>query len=507
MWPSPSGESYFAFIVHGITAKYDRVELLLDFDVLGCEHTAANQGQRIRTRSRLVLGMEPEALLWMVEADNTASAANLGPALGLQEGRCSSHIYNLSARHLLFLVKRRQQGRDVMVPHEKAVERIVELCEKFRQVVKYFKYHEDSGRQLLNILKAMSMKTQVLHLDSSSAWSSTLRMLEVASYGEPALLAYGARVGYPGLLTQEDFDLAREVIGVLRPLADTTNASQACSATGSQVLLHLYSLRDEYRSEEPTYVPQRGDFLQTVPVASDQLSLHARDLRQAIADDIETNERHLTRSRDVLLKATVVDPRFRLRALSRWLSPDEQVRVREMVFDEIISSRPAGSAAQAHVPIAALGVRQQSSATERANKRLRRLQEGPPQLPALLDADAQPIEQDSAWKVEARAVFEEYLNMSSRVPDVAADPLDWFRRAGQIGHASLAEERLLRPLVRRYLAIPGSNHRIERAWSSGRHFMDYTKSGLDSATVCDAMLLHQNSARLGLWPPQLISMV
>ena len=132
MWPGPAGESYFGLILHGITPEYKRVELLLDFDVLGAEHTAQNQAHRVRNRARKVLGMEPQAALWMMEADNTASAANIAGLLGMQDGRCSSHIYNLSARHLLFLHERTREGIKYIEPHQSAVVAVVKLCEKVR---------------------------------------------------------------------------------------------------------------------------------------------------------------------------------------------------------------------------------------------------------------------------------------------------------------------------------------------------------------------------------------
>ena len=132
----------------------------------------------------------------------------------------------------------------------------------------------------------------------------------LSSYGEPAILAYSTRYSYTEALTETDFELAREVIGVLRPLADFTNGSHACPATGSQVLPTLYALKEEYASGAPTDVPMRGDFNQVVAVANTALSESARQLRKAIADDIEVNVQHLALSRDTLLKATVVDPRF-----------------------------------------------------------------------------------------------------------------------------------------------------------------------------------------------------
>ena len=103
---------------------------------------------------------------------------------------------------------------------------------------------------------------------------------------------------------------------------------------------------------------------------------------------------------------------------------------------------------------------------------------------------------------ESHAVLDAYFSMDTNLPDVDTDPLDFYRNAGKPGQATCIEEQLLRPLVRKYLAAPGANHRIERHWSSTRHYLDYTKSGIAPATVDDCMVLHYNSESLGLWPPK-----
>ena len=105
---------------------------------------------------------------------------------------------------------------------------------KPRKLVQHFRYCEDNMRRLLQIATRMDMITQIHQLDDrSSALVSTVRMFETASFGEPTILEYITQYTSPCELTESDFNLAREVIGVLRPLAENYNASQACSATGS----------------------------------------------------------------------------------------------------------------------------------------------------------------------------------------------------------------------------------------------------------------------------------
>jgi hypothetical protein len=182
-----------------------------------------------------------------------------------------------------------------------------------------------------------------------------------------------------------------------------------------------------------------------------------------------------------------------LRSLSRWLDVAERERVKDMVVEEVVAAMAISPGPQGQcVPQIHANA---GNATERAQKRLRALLE-----PTELAAPAGPGGRTD--RENAIAVLDGYFSMDTRLPDVATDPLDFYRNAGKLGQATCMEEQLLKPLVRKYLAVPGANHRIERHWSSTRHYLEYTKSGIASKTVGDCMVLHYNSEKLCLWPPK-----
>jgi hypothetical protein len=491
VWAAPSGTSYLGLIAHGITQSYERVDLLMYCGELGCKHGAANQApQRIRTAIMEKVSMQAETLFWMLEADSTRTPANIGPELGLQDARCTCHIYNLSARHLLFYTKRSVDGQDSVIPHENAVVSVVRLCDKIRKVVRNFRDHEEAGRKLEECAKTSDLKFQALQLDSCSELLSTVQMLEKFCYAEPALLAYNHGYGMKHALTEDDFTLARHIIGVLRPLSDATESMQARSAAASQVLPQLYALRADYAADSPISVPAKGSLHEVVEVQHAEILREARDLRKAIEKDIHDNERRQERSKDTLLKSTAVDPRFRLLSLRHICGGSELDRIKEMLVDEVVAAMPSSEDRQGPRLVTQTNANT-GTCSYRANKRLRSLMQ--PKEPAAGPADRSKV----------TSVLDAYFCMGTNLPDVDTDPLDFYRNAGKPGQATFIEEQLLRPLVRKYLAAPGANNRIERHWRSTRHYLDYTtKSRIAPAIVDDCMVLHYNSEGLGLWPPK-----
>ena len=80
-------------------------------------------------------------------------------------------------------------------------------------------------------------------------------------------------------------------------------------------------------------------------------------------------------------------------------------------------------------------------------------------------------------------------------------PLDWWAQALEKEVVS-ASVRLLAPLARRYLAIPGSNGRIERLWSDGKRVLTVLRTSLDPDRVSMLLRLKANMELVGMWPPQ-----
>ena len=118
MWPSPAHGHFFGCWLHGITADWQAVSLLLHCQRFGAiPHTSANQAQRLRSAVATMVGMEVDNLAYILASDNAPDAAGVCRLLGLESGRCGAHIIALAAAHLNFPVLRQKS----LVMHERAI--------------------------------------------------------------------------------------------------------------------------------------------------------------------------------------------------------------------------------------------------------------------------------------------------------------------------------------------------------------------------------------------------
>eukprot|EP00969_Alexandrium_andersonii_P160016 7070272-Alexandrium_andersonii.AAC.1 len=143
-------------------------------------------------------------------------------------------------------------------------------------------------------------------------------MLEAASAMESGILAYqqraGARLPAATALGSGDFHLARHTVAVIQLLSDATQAMQAHTATASQCIPQLHALKEDYSRDASVLVLQPGHDRRCVEAQLSSLLPPAQRLAEAIYQDIEVNKaNHLRHSRDTLLKATLLDPRYRSR--------------------------------------------------------------------------------------------------------------------------------------------------------------------------------------------------
>ena len=187
---------------------------------------------------------------------------------------------------------------------------------------------------MLKIKRGLEAPNFVLKIDDSSEWCSTVKMWISLLWGEDALLAYATKKGYPNPLTQDDFRLGREIVGVSQPLVDVSDAMQADISFASQTLPFLYSLQDDYGGSTTVQVPRRGCHKERRPISTTDLLAPSSGLLRKFRDDIHLNMRHLVDSRPTLIMCTAIDQRLRLRALGRWLDADELRRARDAIVQE-----------------------------------------------------------------------------------------------------------------------------------------------------------------------------
>ena len=125
--------------------------------------------------------------------------------------------------------------------------------------------------------------------------------------------------------------------------------------------------------------------------------------------------------------------------------------------------------------------------TSRAFKRMRRVQ-ALPDVPA-----AAAIPDDAAH----RQTCTHYLQGVALDPE--GEALAYFKRDkhGKTA-ASDAEMHIVLPLIRKYMCIPGSNHRVERLWSSARNMLGHLR--LATTDFGTTLILRVNMQMLGIWP-------
>ena len=135
------------------------------------EHTAVNQAFRTEWVLDRWFGQRVPEMMWAMQTDNAASAANIPGALGVQGIRCFDHMINLTPRHLLFPVKRQHNKVERWERHELAVPEVLDLCEKARAEVKRIKHHEHTQRAFVKYVSVRpNMKNQLSTCSPESAF-------------------------------------------------------------------------------------------------------------------------------------------------------------------------------------------------------------------------------------------------------------------------------------------------------------------------------------------------
>jgi hypothetical protein len=262
-WPAPTDENYFGLLIHGLTAAFKPVTVLLYADILGVPETAQNQGQRMISVANSLLSRDITELCWANQSDNTGKAVNVAAALKLDGLRCVAHLLALGPRHLLHPVKRMVAGKQQNVAHERAQKDAYVLCEKIRRFVKHMLNREQEVRQLHKICKQLGLAELDLILDNSSKWDATPQMLDRIVQLETVIATYfreaGEQVPVDTVLLQKDFDFARELAGVLRPITNAIHLLEGDTFKGSVVLPVLWLLDKELMETEPVSLSCRAE--------------------------------------------------------------------------------------------------------------------------------------------------------------------------------------------------------------------------------------------------------
>jgi hypothetical protein len=380
---------------------------------------------------------------------------------------------------------------------------IFRLCERVRVLAKTLSSNEQLRLTYEKEGQRIERPAPSIPLDSTSKWNSTLFMLDALNVAEQTLTAvfleHAARFPPDAVLAAPDFALARQVVGVLRPLYLETELLQGDGMAGSSLLPSLAALATDHAAGTPVDVAARGskDALEAVEEAD--LLPEAREFRAAMRQELLANQRHLQASRETLLRATLLDPRYKNAASA--VVPFATEAERDGAVEALL--REAGDLLRGREgPEPPPSAESQPSARDVLAGRRPRSLPGMEQLLARRAA-AQPAAPQPAGRKDLKnrvaQAWRAYLALPQ--PDRASDPLAWWAghvrpKAGSptsVGH-------VLGPLARKYLAIPGTNGGVERLWSSARRLLNYDKGQMDTAQVARTLMLRANAEELGLWP-------
>ena len=306
------------------------------------------------------------------------------------------------------------------------------------------------------------------------------------------------------ILNTDDFILMRHTVGVLRPVQNFNAVMQGDDLTGSSALPMLHVLSSQLATTAKFSIRIRGE-TETQKIDCEFLRFPAERLREKLLEETHANQRHLEQSWTTLAKSAALDPRWKGMA---YLHEEEQkAAVVDLLKTEGKRAMLAGRAAHQ--------VLQHEPKREEPKRRLLRrlssasMEDFRKDLQHLTGASSSntPQEEDLDVDKTVKDVVDRYF--SGRVPvlDIAEDPLTWWKNASDPKSPYNDIYKMLSPLARKYLAIPGSNARIERVWSAARRLLSKDRAALEGEGVRALLPLRYNMESLGLWPPEAIPLV
>jgi hypothetical protein len=381
---------------------------------------------------------------------------------------------------------------------------VFQLCERVRSLAKALASNEQVRLLYERAGTRIERPAPAIPLDSTSKWNSTLLMLDALNVGEQTLsavfLEHAGKFPDEAVLAEPDFLLARQVVGVLRPLFLETELLQGDGLAGSSLLPSLAALALDHDASQPVDVAARGAKDALEPTAEAALLPAAREFRASMRRELADNQRHLQGSRSVLLRSTLLDPRYKNAAAGS--APYTSEAERESAVEAIL--REAGDLLQRRGGDALAPAPQPSARDVLAGRRARSLP-GMEQLLARRAAASQAApaaaEPQSRQAVKQRVAKAWRAYLALPAPERSADPFGWWaaHASPSEGPPSLIGE-VLAPLARRYLAIPGTNGGVERLWSAARRLLSFDKGQLGASQVARTLIIRANAEELGMWP-------
>ena len=236
----------------------------------------------------------------------------------------------------------------------------------------------------------------------------------------------------------------------------------------SVTLPAMHALRLQFEEKEPVFVCiEAGKYLK---LAEAQLDPTSRKLRNRLREILAEESRHLVAYKDLLLKASCLDPRFR--HLKFVENSDKESTIRSLAAEAYELAKETSNAdAAAPAP-------EEAQVVDLAHVQAFRL--------AMFDGPARAGQAQQSLKHQVKAELNSYLQ-EPQAPANAVPEEWWKSRERELCH--------LAPLARRYLAGPATTADCERLFSLAKHLLTEDRLGV---SVNTALQLSQNLVGLDM---------
>lgn len=287
IWSNPTKTcSLLSFTAHFILGP-QRLKVVLGANVLEEDHTGSYISQKL---IELVNSHNIKNKIHMAIRDN---AANMNCATRIAEFSalgCVAHSLQLVIHDAIFLQ-----------------ENMVVLIKKCRKIVGHFKRSEQASRYLSKCQETCGVVQHSLIQDIETRWNSTFLMLERLIEQKNAINLYSIEHGGIETLNNAEWELATNIINVLKNFYEATLDVSSDDACVSLIIPLIFMLNGKLQSKDND-VNDKNE--------NDNNSI--LKMKQKLLESLNKRFAYIKNS-TLLLTATLLDPRFK----TKYLTSDE----------------------------------------------------------------------------------------------------------------------------------------------------------------------------------------
>nr|CAH7728839.1 unnamed protein product [Callosobruchus chinensis] len=241
---SSSGVSLLSLTCHGITADFQRKNIVLKAEVLEERHTGDYISEVFQSMLK-EWGIQKQNVHCMVRdgGSNMKRACSLS---GIHNVDCTAHQLHLVVKEAI-----------------KNVDTISVLLGKCRKIAGHFNHSTMAKQELEKIQVRLNQKVLKVLQDSPTRWNSSYHMLERLDCIKDSLSLYASNNKIEQF-NSDDWTLIQDLVKVLKPLDDVTktlSSQNSCISDVIPITRALNKIYDEIQESLNISVPSVVDFV------------------------------------------------------------------------------------------------------------------------------------------------------------------------------------------------------------------------------------------------------